>query len=289
MRGRLALGTAQFGLDYGITNRRGRVGEGEVRQILGCAQTSGIRTIDTAIAYGESEVVVGRAIRQLAPAPFEVVTKLPADITHDAVEAAIRQSIARLNVQRLYGCLIHDVATLERDPLVMSALERTRRHGLVDHIGFSLYYPAELVRIAHTSYDIVQLPYSVVDRRFEPHLSTLRARGILIHVRSVFLQGLLLMDPEAVDSRFSAIDPSVRALRDIAETHGIPRSGLLLGFALANDTVDRVVMGVDGLASFEANVAAIDAVVSRALPLAALNGLALSNETLLVPSQWHRL
>lgn len=204
----LCLGTVQFGQPYGVANVRGRVDQDEVKEILEFARSSGINMLDTAIAYGDAESVLGR----IGVTDFKVLSKLPAVLNAD--EAAekwilnqINYSRERLRVDRLYGLLLHnpdDLLGVNSDSIV-SALSEAKERGWVEKIGISVYSPTQMDTLAnYMAMDIVQIPLNIFDRRFESSgwLRKLRDRNVEIHARSVFLQGLLLMSPTSIPAIF---------------------------------------------------------------------------------------
>lgn len=206
---RLALGTVQFGLDYGIANTTGRVPLAEVSEILSCARHAGLDTLDTAVAYGHSEETLG----QLGVGSWKVVTKLPAmpegiDDVRARVKREVTGSLRRLRLDRLHGLLLHKPSVLlgPAGPALLSTLKELQADGLVKMIGVSVYDPEELEQLYEPGrYDIVQAPINILDRRMVDTGWTQRLadEGVEIHSRSTFLQGLLLMDDRQRPSRFS--------------------------------------------------------------------------------------
>lgn len=191
----LALGTAQFGLHYGISNKVGRPGRDEVRAILAYAQAQGITHLDTAQAYGDAETMLGSL--QAAHA-FSIITKINR-YQDDAVQL-LEQSTKRLGVTKLYGCLLHS-GTDFSSPRMQTAwhgLQRAKDKGLVQKVGVSVYAPNELETVLESAHlDLVQIPANVLDQRFlhSGLIQTLLDRGVSIYIRSLFLQGLLLIPP----------------------------------------------------------------------------------------------
>ncbi len=205
---KLALGTAQFGFDYGISNKYGQVKLSEVKKIFNLAKKNQIDTIDTAIAYGESEKILG----ELDTQDFKIITKLPG-IPEDCLdvdlwlEKHIKNSLKRLNVQSLHGLLLHNSKDLlsDKGKMLVDSLKKIKSNGLVNKIGVSVYAPSEFDRIFDLiKIDIVQAPLNIIDRRFETSglLTKLYNDGIEIHIRSVFLQGLLLMPRKKIPKKF---------------------------------------------------------------------------------------
>lgn len=284
----LALGTVQFGLPYGVANQTGQVSAAEIGDILSTARAAGIDTLDTAIAYGESETRLGaQGMRG-----WEVVTKLPplpsecADVAA-WVDSNLAGSLARLGLPRIKALLLHRSQDLlgPRGDLLHRALVRCRDAGQVGQIGISVYSPQDVdaVRQRH-AIDIVQAPFNVVDRRLATSgtLARLAEQGVEVHVRSAFLQGLLLMNPGDRPPRFG----HWRGLWDtwsdwLAASRQTPLEACL-GFALSQSGIARVVVGVDGVNHLRQIVAA-----SRVAAVAPPAGLVSDDPQLINPSNWH--
>ena len=206
---RLAIGTAQFGLSYGVSNQVGKVSQDEVKDILKRAGLAKIDLLDTAIAYGDSENVLGRVgIRE-----WKVITKLPIipldaiDIT-DWIHKRIQESLERLNLTDVYAVLLHRPEQLlsERGSEILFALRSLKTNKLTKKIGISIYSPSELDLFdVAKNFDLIQAPLNVLDRRLVESgwLKKLNELKIEVHVRSVFLQGLLLMNLEEMPQKFS--------------------------------------------------------------------------------------
>ena len=279
----LALGTVQFGLDYGINNERGKVPFAEVQAILDTAVAAGIDTLDTAKAYGDSEVVLGRA---KVAGRFRLVTKLPAADVGD-VKSAIEDSLAKLGASSLYACMFHSYSSYEKQPELLASLTRCKEEGLAEKIGFSLYRPEEATALldAGTSLDIVQVPYNLLDRRFESVFPRLHEAGVEIHVRSVFLQGLFFMDLETLHPRFSIVREKLLAIQ-AASMDGPGIQALCLAFSGSRPEIERVVIGVDSLVDLEQNIEAFKRRRESEPELDNLDWVACDDESVILPYNW---
>jgi aryl-alcohol dehydrogenase-like predicted oxidoreductase len=290
---KIGLGTAQFGLDYGISNRSGQVDEDEVREIIGLAERAGVRVVDTAAAYGEAEDRLGRA---LGPGhPFRIVTKvprMPGDLEVSGTEGwargAVSASLARLGVGGVYGLLVHHIGDLlgPRGPQLWSTLESLGRERAVEKIGASIYTARDLDRLLERyPLQLVQVPINVFDQRLlaSGHLAKLKAAGIEVHARSVFLQGLLLLDPDGLEGPY--FDPArtpLAAFRAAAREAGCTPLQAAVSFIMSIDEIDAAVFGVTTVAQF----AEILAAAVPALPRAWYPPFALDDERILDPSRW---
>jgi aryl-alcohol dehydrogenase-like predicted oxidoreductase len=284
---RLALGTAQFGLDYGIANAGGKLSDSAVEAILHAARASGIDTLDTAIAYGDAEARLGR----VGVAGLQVVSKLPAvpqgveDIRGWVLESA-RGSLARLGVARLHGLLLHRPEDLLGDggAGLLAGLSEAQDLGLVDRVGVSVYGPADLDALPPTfTPGLVQVPFSVLDRRVldSGWLKRLEALGAEVHARSVFLQGLLLMPVAARPpwlERWRALFAEYDSWLEIS---GLTPVQACLRAALSVPGIHRVVVGVDGVAQLNELVA-----TAGAPPVDLPEVLSTADIDLLNPARW---
>lgn len=254
---KLALGTVQFGLDYGIANQRGQVCQDEARLILSHAKAHGISTLDTAINYGNSEQRLG----EIGVAGWQVISKLPALPDHcQDVEAWVRSevqaSLERLRIPSLRGLLLHRPEQLlgKQGEKIHRALLALKQQGLVEKIGVSIYDPVELDSLTQYCHiELVQAPFNIFDRRLitSGWLDRLTKMNIELHTRSVFLQGLLLMPNTKRPDKFNRWQPLWQRWEQwLAETGLTPLQACLRD-ALAQTGIARVIVGVDSLAQIK--------------------------------------
>ncbi len=256
---RIGLGTVQFGLDYGINNKFGRVKKDEVQKILNYAWSKGIDLIDTAYSYGESEAVLGR-FNGLGQ--FKVVSKFPKDLDPGI---AIDISLKRLKIERFYGYLCHHFEFLKSNLAAWEKVLGLKEKGLTKKVGFSLYFLEDLDFLLEKSveFDLIQVPYNIFDRRFEGYFCALKDRDVEIHVRSVFLQGLFFIDLDRLPKFFDPVKEKIKRLHQISHDLDVPLEKLLLSWALANECVDRVIIGVDSFDQFKKNTDLDDSIVEK--------------------------
>lgn len=287
---KLALGTVQFGMNYGIVNQAGRVPLQEARQIVSLAREHCIDVIDTAAAYGDSEATLGRVGVQ----DFRVVTKLPplpegVDDVDGWVQRQLADSLERLGEESLYGLLLHRSSDLLRSEgrALFKALENLRASGKVSKIGVSIYSPSELDYVLQMGdIDLIQAPFNLVDRRLltSGWLWKLKDRQIEVHVRSVFLQGLLLMPSGSVPAKFSPWLPIWQAWTGWQARTGCSPLAACLAFPISFNEVDRVVVGVDSLEHLAQIFCALAAAVPHDWP-----DISCDDERLVHPSRWSEL
>lgn len=267
---RLALGTTQFGMPYGIANRQGQVDSGALAEILGVARSAGLNTLDTALAYGNSQQRLGEA----GVTGWQIVTKLPQapSATTDIegwVQAQCQAALAQLRQPRLYGLLLHhpDQLLSSLGPGLYRALQALKTTGLICNIGISVYTPEDLMDTLNKyAVDLVQMPLNVLVRRFK-HTNTLtrlHQAGIEVHVRSVFLQGLLLMTE--LPARFAPWRPLWKTWRHWLHDTGQTPLQACLGFVLDQPEPARIVVGVDSRQQLEQLLAAAGSVPAVTAP-----------------------
>lgn len=257
---KIGVGTVQFGQDYGISNLGGVTNQSEVHQILSRARKAGVRVIDTAPAYGIAEKVLGQC--DIASHGFHVVTKIsplaraggkfsPADL----IRTSLANSLTSIRLSSVYGLLLHDANDLlgPVGGLIYEALRALKSEGLVSKIGVSTYTPEQLnLILADYDLDLVQVPFSVLDQRLLSggQLKHMKSRGIEIHVRSIFLQGLLLMMPEDLPAHFSCIREHLTRYRSACNEHGLSALQSALGFVSAIPQIDAMICGVNTCEQF---------------------------------------
>ncbi len=290
----LGLGAVQFGADYGVTNKRGKVPPREVARILRTAAAAGISIIDTAAAYGESESVLGAALWD--GHPFRIVTKIALPRNYPAgdqisrmwVAGELGASLERLRQTRIYGLLFHradDLIGSAAGPLV-SATRELKDQGLVGSIGVSAYSGQQLDSILSAfTPDIVQVPLSVLDQRLlaSGHLSRLKERGVEIHARSVFLQGALLAAPDALPRHFAPYRAPLERVRAGAKALSMSALEFALEFIASVEEVDAAIIGVSGIEELEEVLKASSVVRGQKRDW---NHYSCADEALVDPSRW---
>jgi len=265
---RLMLGTVQFGLPYGVANRTGQPTYAAVRGIVAAAVAGGVNCFDTAAAYGTSEELLGRALHELGVADrVTVVTKvrpLTAEETRDpaaaarAIEESVAESRRRLRLDCLPAVLFHR----EADATHLEALERLRDRGWLREAGVSCdNVPGPAAAFAASpGVAAVQLPANVLDWRHRRGGSFAAAAesSVAVFVRSVYLQGLLLMPEGDIPEPLRPVVPVRRALEAIAADAGMSLAELAVRHMLGVPGVTSLVMGVETVAQVEANLSLFD-------------------------------
>ena len=287
---RLALGTVQFGLLYGVANKSGQVSQIEAKSMLRIASENGIDTLDTAIAYGESEKCLG----EIGVENFKLVTKLPSipdgclDIS-GWIHEQVSSSILRLSVDQIYGLLLHKSEDLlgPDGPELYRALGSLKEKGLVKKIGVSIYSPNELEALKNDfSFDLIQAPFNLIDQRLlhSGWMKKLKDSGVEIHTRSTFLQGLLLMKEIDIPPKFSPWKHLWKKWHDWLTENNVSALHGSLAFALSFPEIERVVVGADNHHQLMEIINATNNLLNADLP-----HLVSKDENLINPANWSKL
>jgi aryl-alcohol dehydrogenase-like predicted oxidoreductase len=256
---KLGLGTAQFGLDQ-PPGPRGRPRDAEARDILSTAGRSGMGVLDVARQGVTADNLLRGAFPQ--PNPFKItLTCARADRGPDAVEAELRAQMLRLGVERVHAIVVSSATDLftAQGPALWERLRALKDLGLCRKIGVPVYASDDPVGVARRfKPDIVQAPASLLDQRLllDGSLATIAELGVEVHLRSIFLNGVLFLPPDRAPSHLKAAAGRIsRARRLIAEGRSDPLQAAL-GFALTRPEASAVMVGVTSAAEMSAVVAA---------------------------------
>lgn len=284
---KIALGTAQIGLPYGIANRKGQVSLKDAEKILDLARQSEIMYIDTAISYGDSEKVLG----SLGVDWAKIVTKLPSlpekcDDVKGWVRQNIEDSLSRLNVDSLEAILLHKTSDLltKKGQHLFAALQMLKAERMVKKIGMSIYCPDDLEKTFNDFRpEIIQAPYNVFDRKLDTTgwLERLKQENVEVHTRSVFLQGLLLLKKEEQISNFPEWKTLFSQFESWALSQKISTKETALRFVLNNQKIDQIVVGIDNPTQLEEIIT-----IAAKKPIEVPIELQSEDELLTNPSKW---
>jgi len=223
-------------------------------KIIAFAEEKGIEVLDTASSYGDSEIVLGKVLP--TQHCFRIVTKTPIFKTNqitprDAsiLKSTLELSLKRLRLCRVYGLLVHHVDDLlvPGGRLLIDEMQKLITSGLVEKMGVSLYTGEQIDQILELfTPDIIQLPVSVFDQRLieSGHLKKLKNKGVEIHARSIFLQGLLLIEPELIPPYFESFSTHFSLYSQFLEMNNLSRLQAALMFVLRMEELDTVLVGV---------------------------------------------
>ena len=284
---KIALGTVQFGLEYGIANQKGQVFEYEAKKIIEYAKEHNIDTIDTAIGYGDSEQCLGG----IGVKNWDIITKIP-EIPQNCkdinswIDDQFMESLNRLKVNNVKGLMLHQPMQLV-DSIgqeIWLKMKDLKKKKLVDKIGFSIYAPEELDKLYVDFHpDIIQAPFNIFDQRLKTSgwLEKLHNSGVEVHIRSVFLQGLLLISAKDRPIEFKRWAYLWKILDKWLAEEGLTPLEACIGFANANEYISHIVVGVDSKSQLKQILEASDKVLDF-FP----SSIITTDQSLINPSNW---
>ena len=286
----LAIGTAQFGLDYGISNSAGKVKLPEIKKIIKLASDSGIDTIDTAMAYGNSEELLGKCNLE----NFKIVTKIGAiheleNKIENWILNEVYLSLEKLKLNNIYGLLLHRPHELlsKKGEILFHSILNLKKLGLVKKIGISIYSTDELISIVNNyDIDIVQLPLNIFNREAIKNdiLKVLKRRDIEIHARSCFLQGLLLMEQKNIPIKFKKWSTLFEDWHEWLIENDISPAQGCLSFLNSIEEIDKVVVGVENVQQLQELIN-----YSSVHSISEFPNLICNDQRLINPSNWKDL
>ncbi|MEK6262884.1 MAG: aldo/keto reductase [Planctomycetota bacterium] len=294
---RLMLGTVQFGMPYGVANRTGQPVYRDVLAIVAAAVEGGVNCFDTAAAYGTSEEVLGRALHELGVADqVVIVTKIrplsPAESSDSTLASrAIEQSVAESRRRLRLDCLPVVLFHRESDAVHCHMLDELQAKNWVRHIGVSCDNrpgPAEEF-VASGNMSALQLPGNVLDQRHQRSgiFREAASHGVAVFLRSVYLQGLLVMPEHDIPPELRDVIPVRRKLKLLADVAGLNLAELALRYMLSQDGITCVITGVETVAQVRDNLAIFDRGPLPTDLLIAIDAVSIElPETTITPSLW---
>ncbi len=240
---KIALGTAQWGLDYGIANTNGMPSDDELKEIISTANKAGINMFDTAVQYGNAEKRLG----EFSTTKSNIVTKIGSFSDINSLKEQLKNSFKNFQRENIYGCLFHNCIELKENKYLWEELLAYKKADKINKIGYSVYEPSELFALLELGLvpDIVQVPYSILDRKFEPYFKLLKEKGVEIHVRSVYLQGLYFKNPNQLSGKLLMLQPVLKEIQNLCEKNKFRISQFCLDFIKQNLNIDYAVIGIE--------------------------------------------
>ncbi|MBN9004589.1 MAG: aldo/keto reductase [Rhizobiales bacterium] len=284
---RVGLGTVQFGINYGISNVRGKVPRNEVADVLSAARQSGILWLDTASAYGQAEQALGDL--DAAKQGFRIVSKtMPKTDSTQPIIDQVRRSMDLLRVEKLDGLLVHQARDLNGPDgtALWNTLEHLKASGDVSRIGISAYYEDDpLALVQSFEPDLLQIPTSILDQRLirNGDLAAIRARGVSIHARSVFLQGLLFLTLDQLPPKLQQFHGLLSQIKEQIRECGSTPLAAAIAFVLDRPEIDVAVVGATSVTEITEILQAAE----KPHPSMDWRNLSIDDPLALTPSLWH--
>ena len=291
---RLVLGTAQLGMPYGIANRTGQPDVETAVSIVKTAWEGGIREFDTAQAYGESEAVLGRAFASLGISnDVRIITKIDPKLEprqRQTIQRAVDKSLDRLQVPCLYGIMLHREEWLDN---LSHGLDETLRalvlDGTVQHLGVSLYNPAKALQVLQSDiFDMIQVPANILDRRFADAgvFKLADEKGKQVYIRSVFLQGLLLMKPEDLPANMAFAKPSLSIIDNLCAQYKYSRQKIALLYIKEKYLKAKIIFGAETSIQLEQNLNIWKDDFTSILEINEFDSLSVADNRIIKPNLW---
>jgi aryl-alcohol dehydrogenase-like predicted oxidoreductase len=285
---KIVLGTAQFGLRYGISNIHGQPDEESVFELLEQSHRRGIQMLDTAEDYGTAQDVIGKYLQRRTP-EFEVISKISSKVTDpQMVRSNLDTTLSQLHIDHLYAYLFHRFENYRRFPLLAKAIEDLRIEGKIKKTGVSIYSNEELAEVINIpNIEIIQLPLNLLDNVAQKKglLERAKEAGKEIHVRSIYLQGLFFMTDEQIPAKLAPLMPSLKAIRNLAKENGVSVESLALNYVINNKMVDKVLFGVDTNEHLNRSLDSLECPLPSEV-LEQVEELIIENRQLLNPRYW---
>lgn len=287
MSSKLILGTAQFGMNYGINNSTGKINKSEVFELLKYAFINGIQILDTAPVYGDAQSIIGEFHEGHPQIKFNVITKIPANYPLENLEELVKGFLLEMNIdciEVLHFHSIKDFIACERK-IVAQIFNSLKHSNRVKSFGVSIYENSEAQLLDRTLIDVVQLPFNLLDninQRGEL-INQLKQKKFEIHTRSVFLQGLFFTDPFKIESL--EVKNALLKLKEICKWYNCELAHLAINYCLNQENIDRVLIGVDGISQFKNNICLESETLDNSV-IAQINDIFISDNSQINPSKW---
>jgi len=253
---KLSLGTVQFGLDYGIANSSGQPTQDSVNQIIEYLYNNKVNCFDTAQAYGNSEEVLGKAIKNKSQ--LHLISKLKSDIFISNAIENVEESLQNLNISSLYALLLHDSELLykwsdEYDQIIQELKNRDK----IKYFGVSIYTNEDFeLAINNKEIEFIQIPFNIFDQRAirQGWLEKAKRYDKLIFIRSIFLQGLFFMDRSNLPKNLEQAKEPLNILDKYSKKLEMSLSELALNFVDSTATDSLLLFGCDNIEQAKENI-----------------------------------
>jgi aryl-alcohol dehydrogenase-like predicted oxidoreductase len=251
---KLILGTVQFGLDYGINNKFGKPTQEQVHEIFDLAFDCGVKILDTAEAYGNTQEIIGN-YHKSNNSRFEINTKFT--VSSKSIENQVNSNIRLLNVDQINTLYYHSFDDFVNYPELLIQLKQLEKQGQIKHIGLSIYNNTELrAAIYCEDISVIQIPFNLLDnyKQKVELLKLAKQKGKIIQARSVFLQGLFFMPFLEVPAKLIPLLPYLQKVQEVAREFDVSVEHLSLSYALQKLELDNIIIGVDTIDQLTRNI-----------------------------------
>lgn len=285
---KLILGSAQFGLDYGINNSKGKFNCLEVEELLDYAHSKGVQTLDTAQEYGDAEITIGEYFKKHPKNKFKIITKIT--LQNKSFEEALKKSLKRLQLDQVEVIMFHSFEEYKRIKNELPNWVAKFKGVLFKKIGVSLYTNEEIETVlGDVNIDVIQTPFNLLDNEFQrgEQYKKIKRSGKELHVRSVFLQGLFFKPLDQITKQLQPLVPLLKELQLQAVKSKISLNEIALAYVQSKPYVDGFLIGVDDLDQLKSNLSATQIKLSDQM-VNTIDQIALEEKNVLNPGVWKR-
>jgi len=285
---KLILGTAQLGLAYGINNKGSKLTKEEAFEILSIAYAKGIRTLDTAEAYGDAADLIGRFHNLNPTRRFKVISKFSSSDVDVSISKHVEAAIGVLQINFLKGYLFHSYADYESNQSTLAELDELSKSGIIEMLGVSLYTAKEFESVLKDDrIRLVQIPYNLFDNRllWKKMFIEAKRRGVVVHVRSIFLQGLFFRDTNTFPSTLKPLVAPIKQVKQIASSKKLDLGAICMQYAINQQEIDGVLFGVESCEQLCENITNLDNVIDESI-YKEIEKIPLQDHSLLKPTNW---
>ena len=285
---KLILGTVQMGLPYGINNSLGIITIQESYKILKASYLAGIRLLDTAETYGNAHKIIGDFHKLNPKYKFNVITKMPPLEKIDNIEEKVNNYLNEMRIEKLECLMFHSYESYKKNLKILPLLGKLKTQCLIKQYGVSIYTNAELEElIKNSDVDVIQLPFNLLDNYTIRGrlLEEARKKGIIIHTRSTFLQGLFFKNPLEKKSVVPSFKIPLKEIIKLSKEEDISIASLALSYCIQQSCIDKILIGVDSLEQLQLNLDVVKNKISKGT-INSINKIKTDNTELLNPVLW---
>lgn len=287
MSKKIVIGTAQFGMKYGISNKIGKIKSSEIFKILNYSKNNGIKYLDTANAYEKSENEIGNYLKKTKN-KFNIITKY-------SFKNNLNLEDQFFNSIRSLGCIPNIILAHNYkdylNPTFHKIIKKIKKKYFIKYVGVSLYNVNQLNKILkYKKPDIIQVPLNILDKSFlnKDIIKNLKRKKILIHGRSIFLQGLFFKSKKFVFKNFKNIEAKYKLLTEIANTEKMNLGELSLCWAFNLKDIDNIVVGIDSFTHLKKNINIIKKKLSKNT-CSQIDKINIKNNKIIKPYLWKKI
>lgn len=284
IQNKISIGTVLFGMNYGVSGSK-KNSLNSSKEIINIAKTNGIYSLDTAYNYGSSEKVLGK----IGVEEMKITSKIPSlssiKYSKNLINNIFHESLNSLNLKSIYGLLLHSFDDLfgENGKDIYNCLLLLKKQNLVTKIGVSVYNVDQIKKVINNyQVDIIQCPFNIFDTSLiDSGISkVLKEKKIEIHVRSVFLQGLLLMSANDIPYYFKKWKNNFFVYENYCKTKNISKLECCINFVEKHSDIDKIVIGVENKKQL------LEILDIKKVDISDLNNLSSNDINLINPSLW---